>query len=252
MSMERFKNKVILITGGSGDIGSAAAQRMMEEGGTCILSSIDEPGLKKVTQDLSTKGFPGAVEYCYCDAMDDSALDSMVANIVKKYGRLDVLALCHGIERHHPIDELSRADWQAVIDVNLTSTFLAAKACVPYMKRQNYGRITMVSSLGGRRGRPVVGANYAASKAGMVGLTMLLGYELGPWNITVNAVAPGPLNGRMSQSKTPEQIEKLLADTRIHRLGEMWEVAAAIAYLSSDDAGWITGQVLDINGGIHY
>lgn len=250
--MERFKNKIILITGGSGDIGSATAERFMEEGGTCILSSIDEPGLKATAGALNGKGLKGSAEYCYCDAMDFPALEKMVAEIISKHGRMDALALCHGIEKHHPIEELSLADWQAVIDVNLTSTFLAIKACVPYMKQQNYGRISMVSSLGGRRGRPVVGANYAASKAGMVGLAMLLGYELGPWNITVNAVAPGPLNGRMSQSKTPEQIEKLLADTRIHRLGEMWEVAAAMAYLSSDDAGWITGQVLDINGGIHY
>lgn len=250
--MERFEKKIVLITGGSGDIGSATAERIMEEGGTCILSSIDEPGLKAVTEALNAKGLKGSAEYCYCDAMDYAAFEKMVAEIGAKYGRLDVLALCHGIERHHPIDELSIEDWQAVIDVNLTSTFLAIKACVPQMKKQNYGRIAMVSSLGGRRGRPVVGANYAASKAGMVGLTMLLGYELGPWNITVNAVAPGPLNGRMSKSKTPEQVEKLLSDTRIHRLGEMWEIAAAIAYLSSDDAGWITGQVLDINGGIHY
>lgn len=250
--MNRFESKVILIFGGSGDIGSATAGRLMEEGGTCIISSIDEPALKSVTHALREKGLPGSIDYRYCDATDFSAVEKLAADIVEKYGRLDCLALCQGIERHHPIDELSLDDWQAVIDVNLTSTFLAIKACVPYMKQQNYGRICMISSLGGRRGRPVVGANYAASKAGMVGLTMLLGYELGPWNITVNAIAPGPLNGRMSKSKTPEQIEKLLADTRIHRLGEMWEIAAAVAYLSSDDAGWITGQVLDINGGIHY
>ena len=250
--MERFKNKTILITGGSGDIGSAAAERLMEEGGSCVLCSIDEPGLKAATQALNAKGFQGTAAYRYCDAMDPPALDEVAAWIISKYGRIDVLALCHGIEKHHPIDKLSLSSWQAVIDVNLTSTFLAIKACAPYMKEQNYGRIAMVSSLGGRRGRPVVGANYAASKAGMVGLAMQLGYELGPWNITVNAIAPGPLNGRMSRSKTPEQVEALLADTRIHRLGEMWEIAAAIAYLSSDDAGWITGQVLDINGGIHY
>lgn len=109
-----------------------------------------------------------------------------------------------------------------------------------------------VSSLGGRTGRPGVGVNYAASKAGVVGMTMLLGYELGPWNITVNAIAPGPLAGRMTKSFPPEMVERLKAGARIYRLGEMSEIAAAACYLASDEASWTTGEVLDVNGGLFY
>ena len=134
----------------------------------------------------------------------------------------------------------------------LYTSFHSVKAVVPGMKEQGYGRIVLVSSLGGRTGRPGVGVNYAASKAGVVGMTMLLGYELGPWNITVNSVAPGPLKGKMFSSMTKENIERLQSGTRIPRLGEMDEIAAAIAFLASDESGWTTGEVLDINGGLQY
>jgi Dehydrogenases with different specificities (related to short-chain alcohol dehydrogenases) len=119
------------------------------------------------------------------------------------------------------------------------------------MKEQKYGRIVNVASVGGRTGRPGVGVNYAASKAGIIGLTQTLARELAPWNITANAVAPGPLKGRLFLGMAPELIENLEKGIPLGRVGEMDEVAYALLYLASDEASWTTGEVLDVNGGAY-
>ena len=147
---------------------------------------------------------------------------------------------------------MSDEDWQAVIDVNLTGVFHSVKSVVPIMKKQRQGHIVLISSIGGRTGRPGVGVNYAASKAGVNGMAMNLAYALGPWNINVNSIAPGPLKGRMFLTMKPEQVEKLSSGCPLGRIGEMSDIAAAIAYLGSDEASWTTGEVLDVNGGLQF
>ncbi len=250
--MERYEGKIVWITGGSGDIACATAERLLEEGATVILSSRSEERLGEECRKLEEKGYEGRIHYLAGDALDYEGCVKTAETIRNTYGRLDVLVCSQGILIHKPIDVLTTEEWHKVMDVNITSVFYCVKAAVPIMKEQNYGRIVLVSSIGGRRGRPGVGVNYAASKAGLVGMTQLLGYELGPWNITVNCVAPGPLAGRMLSSLTQEHIERLKEGTRIHRLGKVSEAAAAIAYLASDDAAWTTGEVLDVNGGLQY
>ena len=163
-----------------------------------------------------------------------------------------MLVATAGILRHFPIDEMTEQQWQDVVDINLTGVYHSVKAVVPVMKEQKYGRIVLISSIGGRTGRPGVGVNYAATKAGVNGIAMCLGYELGPWNITVNSVAPGPLKGKMFLSLSQDKVDKLSAGVRIPRLGELDDIASAIAYLGSDDASWTTGEVLDVNGGLQY
>lgn len=250
--MERFEGKIALIDGGSGDIACSTAERLMQEGATVILSSRSEDRLKEECEKLNAKGYPGKVDWMAGDALNYDRCVEIAEAVKKTYGRIDILVCAQGILIHKPIDVLTLDEWQKVVDVNMTSVFYSIKAVVPIMKEQNYGRIVLVSSIGGRKGRPGVGVNYAASKAGLVGMTQLLGYELGPWNITVNCVAPGPLAGRMLFSLSEEHIERLKEGTRIHRLGKVSEAAAAIAYLASDDAGWTTGEILDVNGGLQY
>jgi len=250
--MRRFENRVLMITGGGGDIAGVTAKRLLSEGAKLVLTDYAQRYMEEIKKELDELGYSEQIAYVTGDvrSMEDCA--SAAAFTKETFGRIDGLVATAGIIRHNPVDVMEEADWQDVIDINLTGVYHSAKSVVPYMKEQKYGRIVLISSLGGRAGRPGVGVNYAASKAGVVGLTMCLGYELGPWNITVNSVAPGPLKGRMFGSMTQENIERLQAGTRIPRLGEVSEIAAAIAYLASEEAGWTTGEVLDVNGGLQY
>ena len=250
--MERYTDKTVLITG-AGDIAGAAARRLLAEGARIALTDFSQEALIQAADSLAAEGGGTdrvAVVRADVRRLEDGA--AAAAAVKEKWGRIDVLVATAGILRHFPIDEMTEAQWQDVIDINMTGVYHAVKAVVPLMKEQNYGRIVLISSIGGRTGRPGVGVNYAAAKAGVNGMAMCLGYELGPWNITVNSVAPGPLKGKMFLSLSQDKVDKLSAGIRIPRLGELEDIAAAIAYLGSDDASWTTGEVLDVNGGLQY
>ncbi|MCD8078099.1 MAG: SDR family oxidoreductase [Lachnospiraceae bacterium] len=251
--MDRYAGKTVIITGGGGDIACATCRRLLQEGANVVLTDLSEKSLEDAAAEMNGLGYgPDRVRTKTGDvrSLDDCLA---VAEFTREtFGRVDVMVATAGILRHYPLDVLTEKDWQDVIDINLTGVYHAAKSVVSIMKEQKYGRMVFISSIGGRTGRPGVGANYAAAKAGIVGMTQNIAYELGPWNITVNCVAPGPLKGRMFSSMEPASIEKLKAGTRIQRLGEPEEIAAAIAYLASDEAGWTTGEILDVNGGLQY
>lgn len=250
--MKRFENKIVLITG-AGDIATATAKRLLKEGAKVALVDFSENSLSDAAHMLESEGW-GAdwVMTRPCDVRSLADCENAAKTVKEKWQRVDVLVATAGILRHFPIDEMTEQQWQDVIDINLTGVYHSVKAVVPLMKEQNYGRIVLISSIGGRTGRPGVGVNYAAAKAGVNGMTMCLGYELGPWNITVNSVAPGPLKGKMFLSLSQDKVDKLSAGVRIPRLGELDDIASAIAYLGSDDASWTTGEVLDVNGGLQY
>lgn len=186
-----------------------------------------------------------------CDVRRYEDCSAVVTAVENRWGPVDTLVATVGIIRHCPIEEMSEKDWQDVLDINLTGVYHAVKSVVPSMKSRKYGHIVVISSIGGRTGREV-GVNYAATKAGINGLVINLGYALGPWNITVNSVAPGPLKGKMFSTMSQERIDTRSAGIRIPRLGELSDVAAAVAYLGSDAAAWTTGEVLDVNGGMQY
>lgn len=250
--MDRYTNKIALITG-AGDIAGATAKRLLSEGARVALTDFSDKALEQVSVMLKGAGWDDdRVMTVRCDVRRLSDCEAAVAMVKERWGRVDVLAATAGILRHFPIDELTEEQWQDVVDINLTGVYHSVKAVVPIMKEQEYGRIVLVSSIGGRTGRPGVGVNYAATKAGVNGIAMCLGYELGPWNITVNSVAPGPLKGKMFLSLSQDKVDKLSAGVRIPRLGELDDIASAIAYLGSDDASWTTGEVLDVNGGLQY
>lgn len=250
--MDRYTNKIALITG-AGDIAGAAARRLLQEGARVALTDFSAKALQEVAASLQAAGFASdRILTIPCDVRRLQDCIAAAQAVQEKWGRVDVLVATAGILRHFPVDELTEQQWQDVIDINLTGVYHSVKSVVPIMKEQNYGRIVLISSVGGRTGRPGVGVNYAAAKAGVNGMAMCLGYELGPWNITVNSVAPGPLKGKMFLSLSQDKVDKLSAGVRIPRLGEVDDIAAAIAYLGSDDASWTTGEVLDVNGGLQY
>lgn len=218
---------------------------LAEEGAELFLIDVNRQALEAYRNE-----YPWA-RICPADASDYGQMEAAMRRAQEELGRIDILLNVCGIIRHLPIDEMAEEDWQKVIDVNLTGYFHSCKCVVPYMKAERYGRIVNISSLGGRTGRPGVGVNYAASKAGVIGMTQLLARELAPWNITVNAIAPGPLQGEMFSSMTKENQNRLAEGIPLGFLGNMEQIAYGIVYLASDESSYTTGEVLDINGGIY-
>ncbi len=245
----RLKNKKAVIVGGASEMALAASSMFLREGAGIFLIDCDEKGLMAFKDTFSD--YAHHIWTHTADAASYEQVSSAMAAAEKAMGRIDILVNTVGIIRHNPIDEMTFEDWQAVINVNLTGYFNACKSAVPYMKLQNYGRIVNISSIGGRTGRPGVGVNYAASKAGIVGMTMLLAKELASHHITVNAIAPGPLKGKMFDSMTMENQNNLSAGIPLGFLGDMDQIAYAITYLASDESAYTTGEVLDINGGLY-
>lgn len=246
---QRLLGKKIVVIGGASEMAQAANELFLEAGAELMLVDYNEKALEEIQQNLSA--YEGRVSVFQADVTKPEQVESAIQTAVQRLGKLDVLVNIAGIIRHHPVDEMSYEDWCAVLNVNLTGYFLTCKYAVPYMKAQKYGRIVNIASIGGRTGRPGCGCNYAASKAGVVGLTQTLAKELGPWSITVNAIAPGPLKGKMFYSMTEKQQKDLGAGIPLGDLGEMKQVGYAIMFLASDEASHITGEVLDVNGGLY-
>ena len=253
----RFKDKVCVLTGGCSDMGIAVAEKFLKEGAKVVLVDISEELFEKMDEYKAEYGdnyrfFLGSV--CNYDEMEKA-----MEFTAKEFGTVDILVNMAGMGGRGKIEEMTLESWNNAIAVTLTGTYHACRAAVPYMKEKNYGRIINVSSIGGRSNRPVNVA-YAASKAGVNGFSRGLAIELAPWNITVNTVAPGPLNGGMftkgakdpNYVPSPEMIkarQMLESTVAMGRLGEMSEIANGILYLADDEAGWTTGEILDINGG---
>ena len=251
MVLQRFEEKTALITGGGG-MGRAVALRLLSEGGRVLVTDYSQDILARLKQEFDEFGYSDRTRFLLSDVRIYRDCCVAVQKGVEWFGKIDILVTTAGILRHHPIDLLTEKDWKDVVDVNLTGTYNSVKSVAGHMKDRRYGRIVLISSIGGPTGRPGVGVNYAATKGGVVGMTQLLGYELGPWNITVNCVAPGPIGGGMFTSLPAKEQERLLEGIRLGRIGTFDDVAAAVAYLGSDDASWTTGEVLDVNGGLQY
>ena len=238
----RVKDKIAMFIGGGSDIATATAVKFIEEGATVILVDYDKSVFERVKDAYAGK--EDKVREYVADARKYEEIEAAVEAAMKEFGRIDILVNCAGILIHKPIDVLTIQEWQDVIDINLTGIFNSCKAVTPGMKERKYGRIV-------RTGRPGVGVNYAAAKAGIVGLTQTLARELAPWEITANVIAPGPLKGRMFFGMEQHLIDGLIKNIPLGRVGEMGEIAYAILYLASDEAAWTTGEVLDVNGGAY-
>jgi 3-oxoacyl-[acyl-carrier protein] reductase len=249
----RLAGRVALVTGAAGGIGSATARALAREGADLCLADARAPGeLGAELRDAGRRVIEQELEM-----RDTGSIRAMVDRTVETFGRIDVLVNVAGVTSQGAAEALTEDEWDRVLDINLKGVFFCCQAVMAAMRRQKYGRIVNIGSILGKNGgnpRPWIDRNeqlragnvaYGASKAGIHAMTFYLAKELAADGITVNAVAPGPISSAMT-SNFPETLRALIP---VGRMGEGWEVAEAIAFLASDAAAFITGEVLDINGG---
>lgn len=243
-----MSDKVCMITGAARGLGEAIARRFHADGWRLALCDLNGEAVAKVAA-----GFDPSLRRAMSlkvDVTSESEVQAAVDAAVAKLGTIDVLVNCAGIIKHLPIEKMSLEDFESVVRVNLTGTFLMCRAVVPVMKRQGRGKIVNMASLAGRTGRPGVGVNYAASKAGVIALTQTLAREAGPAGVWVNCLAPGPVLTELTKQVGPEVFAKWNVGRAVNKDGLPEDVAEAVMFLASEKSDWITGVTLDINGGI--
>ena len=239
------RNKVVVITGAGQGIGAAIAQRFAAQGARLVLVDVNADHLQQLAGSLESSGCE--VLPITVDVSNKDQVQEMVAKVLERFGCIDVLINNAGIIRDNLISNISEQDWDQVLDVNLKGAFLCSQAVFPTLKSQRSGKIVNIVS---RAWLGSVGqANYTASKGGLVSLTRSLALEFARFQINVNAVAPGAIDSPMTQGMSAEGRERLIRMQPTGKMGKVEDIAAAVAFLASGDAEFITGQVLHVDGG---
>jgi 3-oxoacyl-[acyl-carrier protein] reductase len=246
--MGRFENRIALVTGAAQGIGCAVAELLASEGATVYGADINLEVMARSAEELKAKGL--RVEPLQLNVADRASCEGAVQTIVDREGRLELLVNNAGITRDGLMMRMKPEDWDAVISVNLTGAFQLTQAATKPMIGQRYGRIVNMASVVGLMGNAGQ-ANYVASKAGLIGLTKVVAKELASRNITCNAVAPGFILTAMTDKLTDAQKEQMASIIPMKRMGTAQDIARAAAFLLSEEAAYITGQTLSVNGGMY-
>lgn len=235
--------KCALVTGASGGIGGAVARTLHQAGAVVAISGTREGPLQALASELGSR-----VHVVPCDLSDAAAVDGLVGRAAEAMGAVDILVNNAGITRDGLMMRMNDADWLSVIEVNLNSTFRLSRAALRGMMKARWGRIINITSVVGQAGNPGQ-ANYAAAKAGVAGMSRALAQEIASRGITVNCVAPGLIETAMTDKLNDMQREAILRDVPAGRMGKPEEVAAAVLFLASQEAAYVTGSTIDVNGG---
>jgi 3-oxoacyl-[acyl-carrier protein] reductase len=242
-----LNDKTAIITGGANGIGKATAIKFMENGAKVIIWDLDKEKAQSFINEAKAKEWP--LEFNHLDITDLNSVQAAVEKVIGDHGHVDILINNAGITMDASLAKMTAEQWQKVIDVNLTGVFNCTKAVMPFMKANSFGRIINASSVVGLYGN-FGQTNYVATKAGVIGMTKVWARELGKYNITVNAVAPGFIKTEMIEN-VPEKLIDMMKDrSAVKRLGEVDDIANAYLFLSSDLASFISGATLSVDGGL--
>ncbi|HEV8388402.1 MAG TPA: 3-oxoacyl-[acyl-carrier-protein] reductase [Dongiaceae bacterium] len=239
-----LSGKSALVTGASGGIGGAIARALHAQGATVGLSGTRVEPLEKLKAELGARA-----HVLPCDLGDPAAIEALLKSADAALSGIDILVNNAGLTRDNLALRMKDEDWQKVIDVNLTAGFRLARGAMRAMMKKRWGRIVAITSVVGHTGNPGQ-ANYAAAKAGMIGMSKSLAQEVASRGITVNCVAPGFIETQMTDALTPDQKSRIMATIPAGRLGQSAEIAAAVVYLASAEAAYVTGQTIHVNGGM--
>ncbi len=236
--------KTALVTGASGGLGGAIARALHAQGASVALSGTRRDALETLAAELGERAF-----VIPCDLSDASAVEALLPAAEAALGRLDILVNNAGVTRDNLFMRMKDSEWDIVIAVNLTAAFRLSRAALKGMMKRRHGRIIGITSVVGVSGNPGQG-NYAAAKAGMIGMSKSLAQEVASRGITVNCVAPGFITSPMTEGLNDKQRDAILADVPAGKLGAATDIGAAVVYLASEEAGYVTGQTLHVNGGM--
>jgi 3-oxoacyl-[acyl-carrier protein] reductase len=245
--MAGVTGRVALVTGASQGIGRACALALAEGGAAVALAARNEEKLAQVAKEIEAKG--GQAATFRMDVGNEDEVKAAISSALERFGKIEILVNNAGVTRDNLLMRMKRADWDSVIQTNLSGAFFCTHAVIRSMLKQRWGRIINITSVFGQTGQTGQ-ANYAASKAGLIGLTMSVAHEVASRNITVNAVAPGYIETAMTEGFAPELKSKVNELIPLGRAGTDMEVAHAVRFLASEEASYITGHVLKVNGGM--
>jgi 3-oxoacyl-[acyl-carrier protein] reductase len=243
----KLEGRVALVTGASQGIGHACALALARQGATVAAAARNQQKLEELVAEITNSG--GKASAFVIDVADEDQVKSGIKSALTQFGKIDILVNNAGVTRDQLVMRMKRADWDAVLNTNLTSAYLCIQQVIGSMLKQRWGRIINVTSVFGQMGQAGQ-ANYAASKAGLIGLTMAMAREVASRNITCNAVAPGFIETSMTAALSEEFKQNAVKSIPLGRVGSPQDVASAVCFLASDEASYITGHVLNVNGGL--
>jgi 3-oxoacyl-[acyl-carrier protein] reductase len=245
----KLEGRVALVTGASQGIGHACALALARKGASVAVAARNQQKLEELVAEVAAAGGKAAAFVVVMDVADEAQVKSGIKSALGQFGKIDILVNNAGITRDQLVMRMKRADWDAVLNTNLTSAYLCIQQVIGSMLKQRWGRIINIASVFGQMGQAGQ-ANYAASKAGLIGLTMAMAREVASRNITCNAVAPGFIETSMTAVLSEEFKQNAVKTIPLGRVGTPEDVASAVCFLASEEASYITGHVLNVNGGL--
>ena len=242
-----LEGNVAIVTGAGAGLGRCMARELARRGAAGAVWDILLDAARETQREIEKSGGQALAQAV--DVADGKAVPSCAEEVAKRWGRIDILINNAGICRKEAIETISEAQWDRIMAVNLKGTFLCSRSVIPVMKRQRAGRIINMGSVAGKMGGIAAGAHYAASKAGVMCLTKSLARELAPFNVTVNGIAPGVIETDMTRSLSGGEWDEYLSGIPLGRIGRAQDVARVAVFLASMDAAYLTGEIIDVNGG---